>query len=65
MSILDKLKSEQVFQIYLEDGDNVAEFWECCDGYFSCHLTASEMYQLIDELTAIAERMNIAAKESE
>jgi len=59
LSILKKLEEAQVFAVDLLNDDTRAEFTEQCDRYFSVNLTASEMYELIDELTAIAERMNL------
>jgi hypothetical protein len=59
MNILEQLKKAYVLSVSLTNGDTLAIFTEECDRYYSKSLTAAEMYQLIDELTAIADRMNI------
>ena len=53
--ILNRLKEERVLDVYCSD--NKIYFTEMCDEYFGTSLTKIEMYELINELTYLADNM--------
>lgn len=56
-SILDKLDTECIFSVELDDSKEHVEFREECDQWYSVSLCKESMSKLIEELTAIRDEM--------